>query len=108
MCQMQQLYLAEQGFVVRCPDCGTYQLGFGNIMLSLNKADFSYFKKLLAFKQEEWAFQQNALLKNIVIPTPCGKVQVLLCRKELADWNQVLDTAESEEIALELLELFNA
>jgi hypothetical protein len=108
MCQLQRLYAGDNGYVVKCDKCGFYQLGFGTVMLTFSETNFSYFKKLLALQRDEWAFQQNELLKNIVIPLPSGEMKLLLCKKELNELNGMLDAAECEETALVMLDLFNA
>jgi hypothetical protein len=40
VCNFQSLYMNDDGYVVRCKECGPYQLGFSSALLTLLKKNF--------------------------------------------------------------------
>lgn len=108
MCHFQTLYHHEQiGYVIRCLGCDHFQVGFGNLLLTLDQTDFSGFLEVVRKWKEEPAQNANPETKSIVIPTPCEGIKLFLTGKELADLHQMLETADTECRSREILSLFD-
>ncbi|SEA03313.1 hypothetical protein SAMN05192529_106150 [Arachidicoccus rhizosphaerae] len=103
MCDFNNLSSSENGFILRCRQCGYYQIGFAGVMLSLNIEDYTKFCQLiehLATKQvpvEKWS------ARHIVIPTPYYGVNMLLCKHEIDDLSQLISKADSEQLAQSMM-----
>ncbi len=107
MCQYQTLYHDDvKGYVIHCQGCGNIQLAFGNVMLNLCYADFSGFHKWITRIQEEYRDYCHARTKFITVPTPYDGLRFLLNGVELAQLSTMLDEAETELKARQLLDLF--
>lgn len=106
MCQFTQLYFQDDGYVVRCKDCGHYQLAFGTVMLTLQKEEFTKLVNACnrSLTADDLCAGQH--VKSIYIPTPCAGMSLLLTNAELKQLTAMLDTADSEEKMLALMELF--
>lgn len=107
MCEFQSLYFNDDGYVVRCKQCGCYQLAFGSTMLTLTKKGFETFCKMVKHKCNERDFLFSEHSKCVVIPTPSNGVYMLLTKNEVNQLNEILEEADNEEKAQCLLSLFN-
>ncbi len=105
MCEFQELYLNDDGFVILCKDCGHYQVCYGSTMLTFTKEDFKTFCKIVKDKSLEKTVCANA--KCIIIPTPYTGVGILLTKKEAMGFYAMLDKSDTEEKALLLISMFN-
>ena len=107
MCEFQSLYFNDDGYVVRCKQCGVYQVAFISIMLTLTESDFEAFCKMVKHKcnEEDCSFIEHT--KNVVIPTPCYGIYILLTRVEAQKFNGILEDADNEAKALSMINLFN-
>lgn len=109
MCQYQTLYHHDDtGYVVRCNECEKIQLGYGNLMVTFSTDDFASFRWWIRKIKEEQQPAQNPTLRCIVIPTPCDGMKLLLSMRELNDFDNMLETADTELQSLELIKLFDA
>jgi hypothetical protein len=107
MCQYHTLYHdADKGYVVRCEDCGRLQLGFGNLILTFSLEDFEAFRCWMLRIRSEQEVVPNPCLRNIVIPSPCEGVKLVLSLRELDEFNHMLEAADTERRSLDLIELF--
>lgn len=109
MCDLQKLAFSEHGYVVRCLECGHFQMGFGTTMLTLTGEDFnSLFNtvtlRLNTISEKDIYFSEET--KSILIVTPLPACCFVLTRNELKALFEILDKADNEVRALSLLELF--
>jgi len=105
-CDFQSLYYGEEGYVVRCRQCGHYQVAFISTMLTLNEADFFVFCKQVKYRALQSYSHVNQDSKIIMIATPSQEVQLILTPGELVMLYKALEEADSEKKAQELLCLF--
>ncbi len=95
------------GYVVRCNECEKIQIGFSNLMMTFSLDDFAGFRKWLQKLLSEQDLSEKQTIRNIVIPTPCEGMKILLSIRELRDFNKMLDTADTELQSLEMIRLFD-
>jgi hypothetical protein len=108
MCKYDALYHNDStGYVVRCKDCDKIQIGYGNIMLTVNYEGFDAFRWWLKHILEEQDPAQKETLRCITVPTPCDGVKLLLCRRELKEFDEMLEEADTELKSTSLLNLFS-
>lgn len=109
MCDLQKLAFTEHGYVVRCVECGHYQMGFGTTMLTLNNDDFnSLFNtvtlRLNTLSEKDSYFSEET--KSVLVTTPLPSCCFVLTRNELQALFEIMDKADNEARALSLFELF--
>lgn len=104
MCRFQQLYCDVHGHIIRCRECRHYQLLFNRTVLSLTEKEFQKFIAVTeAYKNEE---EPAPALKEIVLPTPCKGVYMVLSSEGLLQLSHMLQNADAECKTLSLLQLF--
>lgn len=109
MCNYEILFHNDEtGYVVRCLDCDKLQIGFGNLMLTLNMEGFAVFHSCLRKVKDEQTVSGNESLRCITIPTPCEGVKLLLSLREVKSFDQMLEAADSELRSLQMINLFSA
>ncbi|MGN6293576.1 MAG: DUF6686 family protein [Chitinophagaceae bacterium] len=107
MCHYQTLYHDDcTGYVVRCPECEKIQIGYGNLMVTFGRGDFDDFRWWLKKIKNDQDFSQSPTLRCIVIPTPCEGMKLILSMRELRDFDNMLETGDTELKSLELIRLF--
>ncbi len=107
MCNYQTLFHNDNsGYVVRCKECENIQIGFGNLMLTVNESEFDSFHKWLKQMLDEQASDIKETIRCIVIPTPCDGVKLLLSLRELRQFDHMLEEADTELKSSSLLNLF--
>ncbi len=107
MCAFESLYhQTDTGYVLRCSACNHLQVAFGNIVLTLREKDYPAFVSWLREIEEEHADEEDHLLKNIVLPTPCEGMRMMFSLTELQKLNGMLDEADSELQSRRMLKLF--
>ncbi len=107
MCEFQSLYFGDDGYVVRCNKCGHYQIAFASTMLNLADGDFKKLCSAVRQKNKEESHYSNPSAKAVVVPTPSNGMFMLLTKKEAQRLYEILEEADNEEKALNLLSLFN-
>ncbi|WP_276503099.1 DUF6686 family protein [Terrimonas pollutisoli] len=108
MCSYQTLYHDDViGYVVRCYECEHIQMGYGNLMLTINTSAFNSFRSLLKKIMCEQSSDQKETLRCIVVPTPCEGIKLLLSLRELKEFDHMLEEADTELQSSCLLKLFN-
>jgi hypothetical protein len=108
MCSYQTLFHDDNtGYVVRCGECCKLQIGFGNLMLTVNEEGFASFRWVLKKIRDEQPENLRESLRCIVVPTPCEGVNFLLSLRELWEFNAMLESADTELQSLALMKLFN-
>lgn len=107
MCEYQSLYFNDDGYVIRCKQCGHYQLAFSSTLLVLTDDAFHDFCKLVKFKCAEMDCSASGYSKSLVLPTPSPGVCMLLTRTEVSRFGEILEVADNEMKALTLISMFN-
>lgn len=83
MCNFQQLYFNEDGYIIRCKSCNHYQVAFLSSLLNFTEPDFNNFKTSLIQKSEEFSDHYDDSIKSILLKTATRQSYVLLSLKEL-------------------------
>lgn len=98
MCQYQTLYYDNKvGYVVRCPDCDQFQLGYGTVIMNLCHEDFTnFFKKVKSYAIELENKEQLSSIKSIAIPTASLGFNLFVSEREMQELFQMLDQADTE------------
>lgn len=104
MCSLQQLHQSKEGHVVHCRGCRHYQLLFGGVVLSMSEEEFQKFNKAVT------AFKNDLLLCDndcdVPMPTMRQGVHLLLNQHKIANLHALLEAADAEAKALEMMQLF--
>ncbi|MFN3665965.1 MAG: DUF6686 family protein [Sediminibacterium sp.] len=105
MCQYQTLYHhAQHGNVLRCTECDQIQVGFGFVLLNLTEDVFySLHRYLLECCTQP---SENRHIRNRILPMPYDGIQLMMSTDELEQFCRMIDHAESELRAQELIRLF--
>lgn len=107
MCSYQTLFHDDNtGYVVRCNECEKIQLGFGNLMLTVATDEFDSLRRLLKKILGEQGPVPKENLRQIVVPTPCERMKLLLSVRELRELDRMLEEADTELQSYGLLKLF--
>lgn len=106
MCEFQTLHCSNDGYVVRCKECGHYQIGYGSTMLTLGDNDFETLCNVVMHKCAEEDCPSSNNCKRVIIPTVCKSMSILLTYKEALRFNEILQEADNEMKALELMDMF--
>jgi len=96
----------ERGYIVQCTECRRLQMGYGNIMVVFYPEEFNSFRRLVNDLHRQQPPEERRHLKHIVIPTPADSVRLLLSRNDLAALHEMLEEADTEIKACQLMELF--
>lgn len=108
MCSYLKLYHNDKtGYVVRCRECSHFQVAYGNIMLTVSMEGFREFHRLLKEVMCEQDRTQNEAVRNIALSTPCEGIKLLLSIRELTEFNEMLEDADTELQSLNIINLFN-
>ena len=107
MCHFDSLYYGDDGYVVRCKQCGHYQVAFISTMLTLTENNFQALCKIVQHKciEADYCFAENS--KSVIIQTASEGMYLLLTSGEVKRFNYILEEADNEEKALSLISLFN-
>ena len=106
MCEFQSLYFGDDGYVVRCKQCGHFQTGYMSTMLTLTEDDFGILCKMVKYKDSE-AVSLPGHCESVILPTPSQGVFMMLTKQEVSRFNEILEEADNEAKALNLMSLFN-
>ncbi|WP_153798677.1 DUF6686 family protein [Foetidibacter luteolus] len=107
MCRHQTLFYDDStGYVIQCEECGNFQVGFGNLLVTLNEKDFSSFRKSVNKTLLVYGDSVETITKSFFLPTPSEGVKLLLNKNELQLLATMLEEADTEHKAQQLLHLF--
>lgn len=105
-CHFQQIYLGEDGYVVRCNECGHYQLAYLCIMLTLDEKEFRSFRRMIYQQHEDSLHFRNHNGKSVVVQTLASGTYFLFSPNEIQRFTELLDEADTEEQTQNILALF--
>jgi hypothetical protein len=108
MCTFQSLYFSNDGYVVKCKQCGHYQVAFMCMMITLTEHDFCSFHKIVKQKSEDADYAVADNTKCIIIQTPANGVCFLLTKAEVKKFAEILEEADTEAKARCIISLFNS
>lgn len=107
MCQHQTLYYQENtGYVVKCLTCDKIQVGFNVLSATFDRAGFQKFRQQVLKTHNSRQEGMNRNVKSILIPTPCEGLNLLLSVSELEILYKILEEADNEMKAQELIKEF--
>ena len=106
-CNYQTLFFSEEGFVARCKSCGHYHVAFMSFMFVLPEDAFMELYRETAWRVQcrDGGFAETS--KSVMIPTHSRWAFIMLTRKELDVFFNMLEEADNESRALQLISLFN-
>lgn len=106
-CELQSLYFGDDGYIVRCKNCGHYQLAYLCICIVIEQEEFKTFCETVLTKYEESHPSCAEHTKCVLIPTPATNVSFLLTKAEAKRLIEILEEADNEIKAQSLMSLFN-
>ncbi|WP_447642072.1 MULTISPECIES: DUF6686 family protein [Chitinophagaceae] len=106
MCDLKPLYVGEEGYVAYCRHCGYHHVCFGTMLMNLSPMGLGIFTEKLKNMEGESYEVFGYDLKNIVIPIPASGAYMVLTQKEAKRLLAILEEADSEMKAIQLLDLF--
>lgn len=105
-CEYQHLCSCPQGYVARCVRCGIYEIAFISTLVMLKADDFSVFIKMVTYKSLHEQKGSDPDLKCMVVETPVEGFCMILTRREACQLAELLERADTEARAQDLLGLF--
>ena len=107
MCEFQSLYFDDDGYIMRCKQCGFYQVAFISTMLTLAEADFQALRKMA--RQKFYAADPTSSdhSKTFILKTSSHGFYLLLTRNETGRFCDILEGADNEVKALTIMGMFN-
>ncbi|TXI31384.1 MAG: hypothetical protein E6Q58_05200, partial [Niabella sp.] len=82
-CKFQTLFSGEEGYIVRCKECGHYQIAFISVLVNMSEESyFTLYGEVRQLATCEFPFEKMDA-KRIMIPTPSKNVFFILTPKEL-------------------------
>ncbi|MFT3902941.1 MAG: hypothetical protein QM727_07190 [Niabella sp.] len=105
-CDFQNLYSGDEGYIVRCKQCGHYQVAFISTMLTLTENDFLFFCEQVHYKAQHAHEMGNNHSKMVMIGTPSTDVQLILTPIELIRLHKMVEQATDEITVQDMLMLF--
>ena len=107
MCHYDTCYQSDTiGYIVQCKECRRLQMGYVNIMIVFYPDEFASFRKLVKELNSQQQPAERRRLKHILIPTPSDCIRLLLSQDDLTELYTMLEEADNEIKARQLLELF--
>jgi hypothetical protein len=107
MCHYQTwFHKDDMGYVVQCAGCKKIQVGFNIIAVTFSHADFESFRKAILKTYTSRQHGVNENIKSILIPSPCEGLNLLLSANELKALHCMLEEADNEMKAQNLLNVF--
>lgn len=91
MCQSLKVIVQQnEGYLLHCRDCQHFHLGFGNLGLTLTEGELRGFTQELEKKIHAWEGRVHPSEKSFTFQTDSAKVKMLLCHREMVQWQQLL------------------
>ncbi|HRE50649.1 MAG TPA: hypothetical protein PK339_04455 [Flavitalea sp.] len=100
-------YDRKYGYVIYCTKCKHLQLAFGCLMIHFRNEEFRSFRKVISEIMEDYCDCLESSVKTITIPTPCEGLSLFLSPSEVNVLHRIVEEADSNLCANELLCLFS-
>ncbi|RYZ23641.1 MAG: hypothetical protein EOO10_20910 [Chitinophagaceae bacterium] len=101
MCRFQDLYVGEEGYVVRCKTCRHYHLLFGGVILCMTENEFQKFGRTVAACQHHLLTWKEGTDRPL--PTVRQGVHLLLNQQKMVRLHAILEATTQT-----MLQLFEA
>jgi hypothetical protein len=106
-CSFQSLNFGNDGYVVRCRQCGQYQVAFITTVLTLSEREFRSFCAQVRETLRRCAGDMGDPGKTVVLRTPLQGVCICVLPAEANSLLGLLEEAETESKTQDLIKLFN-
>ncbi|MFL9482398.1 DUF6686 family protein [Chitinophagaceae bacterium LWZ2-11] len=106
MCDFKSWYFDDKGYIIQCMDCKNFQVCFGTTMLTLSEHNYQAFADLVFYKKETHVPMNNDTAKCVILATPCKTIHSILTEPELTELYNMLQDADTEMKAEQLIQLF--
>jgi hypothetical protein len=107
MCQFHTWFHdVETGYVIECLRCQKIQVSFGNISATFHFEQFDQLRQYVGRLWEIYQPLRNHDAKTVVLHTPSEGLHILLSERELDQLHQMLEHADNERTAKQLISLF--
>ncbi|HVU57582.1 MAG TPA: DUF6686 family protein [Puia sp.] len=106
MCHFKTWFFDEHGYIVSCEHCNHFQVCFGTTMLTLSPGDYEVLVRMVAQKKEDHVTMHDPNVRCVVLPTPCSTIHSFLSERELFLLHHMLQEADNEIKAQEIMSLF--
>jgi hypothetical protein len=106
MCHFKTWYFDDNGYVVSCEHCNHFQVCYGTTLLTLGPRDYQTLVRMVAEKKDDHIAMHDANVRCVVLPTPCRTIHSFLSERELSQLHHMLQEADNEIKAQEMLRLF--
>lgn len=107
MCSYKHWYFDDEGYVLECEHCNSFQVCFGTTMLTLDAKNFAAFNRMVFYKKEKYAPVSNINAKCIILPTPDPAIHFIFTQNELDTLYNMLQEADTEMKTAQMIGLFN-
>lgn len=109
MCTFQTLNFSERhGYILYCNQCHYIQFAFNCVLIHFHREDFKSFQRIVNDLAQDHEGMPNSEIKSILIPTPCEGLSLYLSLAELRALLNMVDEADSQLCANDLVSLFSA
>ena len=81
-------------------------MGYGNMIIGFCADEFAAFRQMVQDLHDQPLPPERKQLKYIVVPVPSDRIRLLLCRNELDGLHTMLEAADDEIKARQLIKLF--
>lgn len=106
-CEFQSLYFGDDGYIIRCKNCGYYQVAFLSTLLNLAASEFNALHNIVRYKCKHFHYLDINDTKNVLIQTPSAETFFFLTITETRRFMNMLEEADNETKALLLIDMFN-
>ena len=96
----------QKGYVVECKECKKLQVSFGNVMATFSAKEFESFQRQINFIVERHVPRDRRDAKDILLQTKNTFFSIILSETELMDLHYMVEQADNERKAGQLLKLF--
>ncbi len=96
------------GYVVECKECQKIQVGFGNIMATFSVKKFERFQREINLIVDTLVPRENKHAKDILLQTPYAGFTIILSEAELTDLHYMVEQADNDRKAEQIMKLFEA
>ena len=109
MCEFRKIILDETGYVAQCPLCQSVQVVYGTSVVHICPMDWISFRAYLHDICHDHRIPENKSLKNIMLNFGGeGPLQMFLTANELQKFFSLVDKADSEISARQMMKLLTA